>query len=206
MKQTIFIGDSTEINFDLGKIDLIVTAPPHIEDDKEYKEMALLAFAEMFQALKDDAFCVSITHDVKNIRRPPRHIIIYQSAIKAGFEPYELKIWHRRESLNLFRKTFAYIFIFAKGNPKYLEPDKEFKNDVWLVPFDMKVGEYDQAFHQELPERCIKAMSRPGERVLDPFVGTGTTLRAAEKLGREGIGIEIDPGLKKYWEPTWEIK
>jgi DNA modification methylase len=46
----------------------------------------------------------------------------------------------------------------------------------------------------ELVARCLRNSSRPGERVLDPFGGSGTTLIAAETLGRKGYAIEIDPG------------
>ncbi len=42
-----------------------------------------------------------------------------------------------------------------------------------------------------LLERIIKASSNPGDLVLDPFCGCGTTIDAAEKLGREWIGIDI---------------
>lgn len=45
-------------------------------------------------------------------------------------------------------------------------------------------------FPHHLATACIKAM--PGETVLDPFVGSGTTLRAAKDLGRKAIGIEIE--------------
>ncbi|MDX2155614.1 MAG: site-specific DNA-methyltransferase [Hyphomicrobiaceae bacterium] len=42
-----------------------------------------------------------------------------------------------------------------------------------------------------LLERIISASSNPGDVVLDPFCGCGTTIHAAEKLGRQWIGIDI---------------
>jgi site-specific DNA-methyltransferase (adenine-specific) len=48
-------------------------------------------------------------------------------------------------------------------------------------------------FPEELPRRLIKLYSYPDDLVLDPFLGSGTTLAAAAKLGRRGIGVEINP-------------
>jgi len=48
-------------------------------------------------------------------------------------------------------------------------------------------------FPVEIPARCIKALTKPGDLVLDPFAGSGSTLVACVKAGRRGIGIEIDP-------------
>ena len=78
--------------------------------------------------------------------------------------------------------------------------DKEFwlriKNtDVWtFAPH----GSGDRRSHPapfplELPSRLIKAFSFKGETVLDPFLGSGTTLLSASSLGRNGIGYEINP-------------
>ncbi len=47
-------------------------------------------------------------------------------------------------------------------------------------------------FPLELPRRCIKLFSYVGDTVLDPFMGSGTTLAAAAGCGRKGIGIEIE--------------
>ena len=46
---------------------------------------------------------------------------------------------------------------------------------------------------EALLERIIRASSNPGDTVLDPFVGSGTTCRVAHVLGRNSIGIDINP-------------
>jgi len=51
------------------------------------------------------------------------------------------------------------------------------------------------AFPEELPYRIIKLFSYAGETVLDPFVGSGTTMKVARLLGRNSIGIEIKKSL-----------
>ena len=51
------------------------------------------------------------------------------------------------------------------------------------------------AFPYELPYRIIKLFSYRGETVLDPFVGSGTTMKAARDLGRNSVGIEIKKSL-----------
>jgi DNA modification methylase len=48
-------------------------------------------------------------------------------------------------------------------------------------------------FPEELPERCIKAASRDGDLVLDPFTGSGTTGAVAVRLQRSFVGIELNP-------------
>ena len=48
-------------------------------------------------------------------------------------------------------------------------------------------------FPEELPKRLIKMFSFPGEKVLDPFMGSGTTAAVARALGRNSVGYEINP-------------
>ena len=54
------------------------------------------------------------------------------------------------------------------------------------------------AFPDYLVEFFVKLMSVRGDTVLDPFAGSGTTIRVAERLGRKGVGIEIN----KQWIPN----
>ena len=68
--------------------------------------------------------------------------------------------------------------------------------NLWLdiFPINSQVRErlgYPTQRPLTLLERIIKASSHPGDPVLDPFCGCGTTIDAAEKLGRKWIGIDI---------------
>ena len=53
------------------------------------------------------------------------------------------------------------------------------------------------AFPKELPYRIITLFSYKGETVLDPFAGSGTTMKIARDLGRNSIGIEIKGDLEE---------
>lgn len=77
--------------------------------------------------------------------------------------------------------------------------DKDFwlslkNSDVWLMKPETSGRNRQHAapFPLELPERFIRAYSFVGERVLDPFLGSGTTLLAAALHGRDGIGYDIN--------------
>ncbi len=63
----------------------------------------------------------------------------------------------------------------------------------WLLGPEPSRLEHYAGFPTEIPRRCIKAASRPGDTVLDPFLGTGTTALVADQLGRHAIGIELNP-------------
>ena len=76
-----------------------------------------------------------------------------------------------------------------------LAPDLNGRNpgDVW----EMSTRPFPQAhfatFPVDLPRCCIQAGCKPGGTVLDPFAGAGTTLLAAQQLGRRAIGVDLHP-------------
>jgi DNA modification methylase len=63
---------------------------------------------------------------------------------------------------------------------------------VWRIATKPYAEAHFAVFPPELPERCIKAGSRQGDTVLDPFMGSGTTAYVARHLGRHTIGCELN--------------
>ena len=69
----------------------------------------------------------------------------------------------------------------------------EWTNGMWTFPGEnRKALGHPAPFPLELPLRCIKLFSYEGDLVLDPFVGSGTTMVACKMLNRQGLGIDID--------------
>ena len=65
--------------------------------------------------------------------------------------------------------------------------------NVWTIATVGFPGAHFATFPPEIPRRCILAGSREGDTILDPFAGAGTTLLVADRLGRNAIGIELNP-------------
>jgi site-specific DNA-methyltransferase (adenine-specific) len=67
------------------------------------------------------------------------------------------------------------------------------QNSIWdFPPASAKHEGHPAPFPEELPRRCIRLYSFEGDTVLDPFAGSGTTLKVARELGRNSIGYEIN--------------
>jgi len=69
--------------------------------------------------------------------------------------------------------------------------------DVWTIAPKAIRNSHIAVFPPDLPKKCILAGSKPGDIVLDPFSGSGTTCRVARELGRKGIGIELSEEFHK---------
>jgi DNA modification methylase len=67
------------------------------------------------------------------------------------------------------------------------------RRSVWSIPTKAFKGAHFATFPPALIEPCILAGSRPGDIVLDPFMGSGTTAQVAASLGRKWLGCEINP-------------
>ncbi len=112
---------------------------------------------------------------------------------------------NRVEYLLVFRKDPETPF--ENGRP--ITPDeqiditdlfkRETANNVWHIPpatYPLS-GDHPCPFPPEIPHRLIELLSRVGETVLDPFMGIGTTARAARMLNRHFIGYELEEQFVK---------
>ena len=134
---------------------------------------------------------------------------------------HSLYIWDKRKAVRfsswgsypyppnlLSTYPYEWIIVFSKsGKRPPVDPEirdasaithNEFtnwvQNSIWdFQPASAKLENHPAPFPEELPRRCIRLYSFVGDTVLDPFVGSGTTLKVARELGRNSIGYEINP-------------
>jgi DNA modification methylase len=76
-------------------------------------------------------------------------------------------------------------------------------DSVWEIPRPRRSAEHPTMKPSELVERCIIASSRRGDLVLDPFVGSGTTLIACERTHRTARVVELDPAYGQVVIERW---
>ncbi len=113
-----------------------------------------------------------------------------------------------QESILIFQKG-RFDYDFQKKIPVKKEASRidvgQFNREEWnlsvwritnVLPKPGRIEEGIAAFPEELPNRIIRLFSFRGETVLDPFVGSGTTLKVSNGLGRYSIGYEIDRELR----------
>lgn len=149
-------------------------------------------------------------------KAPPKHSYLktgdmcgvpWQFAIAMQKDGWYLKndiIWHKPNPMpeavnNRCCKAHEYIFLFSKNKKYYFDADalrdkktNARKTDVWTINTSQYKGAHFAVFPSQLPELCIKAGSREGDTVLDPFMGSGTTAETAVRLRREWVGIELN--------------
>ena len=103
----------------------------------------------------------------------------------------ETILWARKQLTP--KKKGKHFFDYA--TMKSLNNGKQMK-DVWLIPMVSKseklFGKHPTQKPLSLLERILIASTKPGDLILDPFCGSGTTQVAAEKLNRRSVGIEMD--------------
>ncbi len=82
---------------------------------------------------------------------------------------------------------------FGKNVSNWLGRDKVYPTNVIHMATECGNRNHSAAFPVELPKWFIKLFTQPGDLVLDPFIGSGTTALAAMELGRNYIGVDINP-------------
>ena len=104
------------------------------------------------------------------------------------------------------------VFLLSKNQDYFYDidavrgPNERRLRTTWSIPTDPQRQIYANGINHpavmpiELAHRCIKITSRPGDLVLDPYAGSGTTLVAARDLNRMWIGVELRPEFVNMME------
>lgn len=137
--------------------------------------------------------------------------IPWRVAIRMAEQGWVLRssiIWHRNHTFlevvkDRPRRSYEYIFLFVKNRRYYFNRDKLDKNceeDLWVVTNKPSPcnGVKTAPFPDELVERCLELGCPAGGDVLDPFVGSGTTVKVAVASGRNATGVDLNRGYCRY--------
>ncbi len=126
---------------------------------------------------------------------PAHYGILFYTKCPKGFKFNELRAPHKK-----CRKCDEMIKDYG-GKKSQINPYGTLLSDVWADIHRIRHKTRRDAHPCQLPEplleRLILMTTKEGDIVLDPFIGAGTTALAAKRLGRNYIGIDIDPKYKK---------
>ncbi|MCA1813405.1 MAG: site-specific DNA-methyltransferase [Halobacteriales archaeon] len=116
----------------------------------------------------------------------------------SGFLPSNGYVTLDCEHILLFRKGGKRSFA-AKDPLRQASAFSKAERDAWFTQVWQVRGARQNgqaSFPEEVPHRLVRMFSALGDAVLDPFAGTGTTLRVARALGRKALGCEVAPALR----------
>jgi len=133
---------------------------------------------------------------------------VLQAAFRAAGGKWSTFIIWAKNTFTLGRADYQrqyepILYGWPEGSQRHWCGDRD-QGDVWNIKKPQKNDLHPTMKPVELVERAIRNSSRPGNVVLDPFGGSGTTLIAAEKSGRVARLIELDPKYADVIVRRWE--
>ena len=141
-------------------------------------------------------------HKIRYRDRVPLHPL----DIVRSFDSWILRqeiVWDRRRSVVLNARMFApsdeRIYWLYSGDFRWNQ--EALAMSVWPIVPEMDQPGHPCPYPVQIAQRCILATTDPGDTILDPFMGSGTTLFAAKGLGRKAIGVERE---ERYCEVAAE--
>lgn len=189
---------------------------------ERYLEFTHKWLEKAYGLIKDDGrFCLNIPLDKNKGGQQSVYADVITIAKNIGWKYHSTVVWNEQ---NISRRTAWGSWLSASA-PYIIAPVEmiailykkrwkkvsgsgesdiskeeflEWTNGVWnFMGESKKRVSHPAPFPVELPKRCIKLFTFVGDTVLDPFLGSGSTLLACIQTGRKGIGIEIDSNYCK---------
>lgn len=206
---TLLLGDCLEILPTLSGVAAVVTDPPYkvtsggfgaleggfsgwIKDSYDNKGAIVACnldwpdWLNLIPAcLRDDAHAYIFSND--------RNLSIARDAAEAaGLKFHRLLVWDKKTALpnRWYQQTCEFVLFMRKGKAFQInDPSSKALQTI----FQRDESEHPTEKPVDLCRMYIENSTTPGELVLDPFLGSGTTGVAAVKSGRAFVGIEIEP-------------
>lgn len=195
---------------------LLLTDPPYnvayvgktkdaltIENDKQDDAQFLMFLSRAFQA----ADAVMVDGAVFYIFHAPTEGLNFRAAVKTvGWKLAQVLVW-AKDRFVMGRQDYHWrhepiLYGWKLGAAHHALEDRT-QDTVWECPRPARSEEHPTMKPVELFARAIRNSSDPGEVVLDPFAGSGTTLMACEQTGREARLVEIDPAYCDVIARRW---
>lgn len=177
---------------------------------EKYLDDLYRVWSDCFRVLKNDGvIAININSRIAKNKYYPIHLDIYNQLKKIGFKHFEMYFWHKSSGVpnqkNKLTDRFEYIIVaYKQSNPKFNKDYNfnDYKNtnlnniNSWHIVKNagsiLSKHPHPAFFPVALVERGIKLFSQKGDVILDPFLGSGSTLFAAFSTDRRCIGYEIN--------------
>ena len=187
-------------------VERMASAYHDTRDEIEYQTEQVDVLDSLFAVTTEDA---SVFYNHKNRYRDTEVVSPYEWLRRTKWKVRQEIVWERAGSLTFNARMFApndeRIYWLRRGGEFVWNDSTEIKSWFTVWRMTQKVESSVSApFPIELPSRAIQACSEPGDVVLDPYGGSGTTLIAAAQYGRRCFLIERDPAycdvIRKRYE------
>lgn len=220
----LLCGDSTVAEsydrlLDGTQVDMVFTDPPYnvnyansAKDKMRGKDRAILNdnLGDGFYDFLLAALTPTIAHCRGGIyvAMSSSELDVLQAAFRAAGGKWSTFIIWSKNTFTLGRADYQrqyepILYGWREGAQRHWCGDRD-QGDVWNIKKPQKNDLHPTMKPVELVERAIRNSSRPGNVVLDPFGGSGTTLIAAEKSGRIARMIELDPKYVDVIVRRWQ--
>jgi DNA modification methylase len=220
----LLCGDATvaasyEALLDGEPVDMVFTDPPYnvnyansAKDKLRGKDRAILNdnLGDGFYGFLLAALTPTLAHSrgAIYVAMSSSELDTLQSAFRAAGGHWSTFIIWAKNTFTLGRADYQrqyepILYGWPEGGERHWCSDRD-QGDVWQIKKPQKNDLHPTMKPVELVERALRNSSRPGNVVLDPFGGSGTTLIAAEKSGRVARLIELDPKYADVIVRRWE--
>ena len=208
----LILGDCLEVMPLLGKVDAVVTDPPYElsasgPGDRHFG-MSLSKFdGEAYKSIVSGFDYSALLGGISSICEPfnmfcfcsNKQISKLMTLNEEAGRSTTLLVWHKTNAApfanGVWRGDLEYI-VHARSKGAIFQGGAVEKKKVSEHPIVIDSA-HPTVKPQPIIQKYIRIGSNYGQTILDPFMGSGTTLVSCAKLGRKGIGIELDP---EYFE------